>query len=161
MPTTAIKTIYYTKTQSAPISLHPSTKMSTLPTIPAVLIGITRTTALSSSIDLFTGTPYSIAAVLDLHEAPEKYQFSLSNLGTVLYALHPRPRILGTGTAIEAEMVEEIESVWGEHVGRVEGRCCWVALSKTHGRPGPPPPGIGEEVMRQLDAVFRPEVKHS
>lgn len=33
-----------------------------------------------------------------------------------------------------------------------------VKLSKTHGQPGPPPPGIAEEVMKQLDGVFRPGI---
>lgn len=148
------------------------------PSIPAVLVGVTRATALDSSLTLFDGTPYYVAAVLDSSEASKDYHNSPRNLGLVLYALHPRPQILVTGTAIDAETVAAIQPVWDEHRGMVAGKSCWIAvcsgtlhvrideladpkvkLSKTHGQPGPPPPGIGEEVMKQLDAVFRPEVK--
>lgn len=68
-------------------------------------------------------------------ESHPAYRFSPANLGTVLYALHPRPRILVTGTAVDGEIVESIESVWREYVKKVgeeegegEGRCCWVVV---------------------------------
>lgn len=100
----------------------------TSPSIPAVFIGITRKTALDSSINLLSGTPYYVAAVLDTTKAPQEYRFTPQNLGTVLYALHPRPRILVTGTALD-ETVASIERVWKEHVERLEGgESCWVAV---------------------------------
>lgn len=98
------------------------------PSIPAVLIGVTRATALNSSLTLFEGTPYYVAAVLDTSEAPKGYLFEPQNLGTVLYALHPRPQILVTGTAIDANTLATIEPVWEEHLGRVDEKSCRVAV---------------------------------
>ncbi|KXT10394.1 hypothetical protein AC579_1200 [Pseudocercospora musae] len=126
--------------------------------IAVVAIGMTRHTALQIS-SIFDNTPYYVAAVLDFAEAPEQYRFSPQNLGAVLYSLKPRPRALVTGTAVDEETVRSIEPVWEDYKARLgqDGirRSCWVALSRFHGQPGPPPPGIADEIMRQLDAAFR------
>ena len=82
--------------------------------ISAVIIGVHRSTAIESSA-AFNDTPYRLTAVLDLHESPERYQYSPQNLGTVLHSIHPRPRILITGTAVE-RIVPEARVVWEEYV---------------------------------------------
>jgi hypothetical protein len=88
--------------------------MSKADQIPAVIIGVHRSTAIASSA-AFQGTPYHLGAVLDLFESPEDYQYSSRNLGAVLHALHPRPRILITGTAVE-KIVPEVNAVWEQYV---------------------------------------------
>lgn len=107
--------------------------MTTKPTIPVVTVGITRHTAVLSA-DLFAGTPYYLAAVLDLTESPKAHQYSPQNLGTVLHALFPRARALVCGTAVGEEILEEIKPVWEGYVNgmlREEGggSSCWAAVS--------------------------------
>ncbi|KAK5747123.1 hypothetical protein LTR17_000256 [Elasticomyces elasticus] len=129
--------------------------------IPIVAIGITRSHALATSTAL-TGTPYHLAAVLDLSESPPPYQFSPQNLGAVLWALHPRLLGLVTGTAVSRKDLEGIKPVWEEYVQDalevsdtgVRGRGCWIALSEWHATTGPPPQGWEKEILRQLDEVF-------
>ena len=88
--------------------------MSQTEHIPAVIIGVHRSTAIASSA-AFEGTPYKLVAVLDLFESQGDYQYSPQNLGAVLHALHPRPRILITGTAVE-RIVPEVRAVWEGYV---------------------------------------------
>ena len=88
--------------------------MSQSQSIPAIVIGVHRSTAIKTA-DVFEGTPYHVAAVLDLTESPSRYQYTQQNLGAVLYALHPRPQIMITGTAV-ANIVPEVQSVWDEYV---------------------------------------------
>lgn len=111
--------------------------MAASDSIPVVLIGVTRHTALFAQ-NAFVGTSYRVAAVLDSTESPKPYQYSVANLGVVLHALHPRPRVLVTGTAVGGEMLEEIDGVWREYVegalreeaDRGKGKAtCWVAVS--------------------------------
>ena len=82
--------------------------------VSAVIIGVHRSTAVASSA-AFVGTPYQLVAVLDLLESPEQYQYNPQNLGAVLHALHPRPRILITGTAVE-RIVPDVKAAWEEYV---------------------------------------------
>ncbi|KAK3648233.1 hypothetical protein LTR56_007645 [Elasticomyces elasticus] len=128
------------------------------PSIPLIAIGITRPHALATSTAL-TGSPYHLAAVLDLTETPSAYQFSPQNLGAVLWALHPRPLGLVTGTAVSSQDLEGIKPVWEEYVRDAlevdGGKGCWVKLSDWHATTGPPPPGWEKEILRQLDEVFR------
>jgi hypothetical protein len=91
--------------------------MSTTTLVPAVIIGVHRSTAIASSA-AFEGTPYQLVAVLDLFDSPEQYQYNAQNLGAVLHALHPRPRILITGTAVQ-RIVPEVKAVWEEYVEKV------------------------------------------
>ena len=86
--------------------------MSQSESILAIIIGVHRKTALDTA-NAFEGTPYQIVAVLDITESPSQYQYSQQNLGAVLYALHPRPRILITGTAV-ARIVPEAKAIWDE-----------------------------------------------
>jgi hypothetical protein len=85
--------------------------------VSAVIIGVHRSTAVASSA-AFDGTSYRLAAILDLFESPEQYQYNAQNLGAVLHALHPRPRILITGTAVE-RIVPEVKAVWQEYVSQM------------------------------------------
>jgi hypothetical protein len=91
--------------------------MSITTLVPAVIIGVHRSTAIASSA-AFEGTPYQLVAVLDLFESPGQYQYNPQNLGAVLHALHPRPRILITGTAV-GQIVPEVKAVWEEYVEKV------------------------------------------
>lgn len=61
------------------------------------------------------------------------------------------------GRVVGLRYVVVIFRVVGER-GMGMGADFEVKLSKTHGQPGPPPPGIAEEVMKQLDGVFRPGI---
>lgn len=142
-----------------------------------VAIGVNRSVALSTG-PLFSASnaahpnsrPYRCAAVLDFVETAEPYRFSGHNLGAVLHNLHPRPQALITGTAVSEDVVKELEPVWGAYVrdvikkeaaesedswSKTDGKTCWVQMHKTHGAPGPPPPGALEECLRQLDEAFR------
>jgi hypothetical protein len=124
--------------------------------IPIVIIGITRDTATRTAETFFVGTPYRLNAILDETESPEEYQYSAANLGIVLNALHPRPRALVTGTAIPDVLLPEISKAWEAFLENWGVDGVWVALSKTHASTGPPPPGTGEEMMRQLNEKFGP-----
>ena len=79
-----------------------------------VLIGGYRGVALSTANEL-KGTPYQISAALDVMDSPDEYKYSAQNLGAVLHALHPRPRVLVTGTALE-RIVPEVRPVWEKYV---------------------------------------------
>lgn len=104
--------------------------------IPAVIIGVHRSTAVETAA-IFEGTPYQVAAVLDLHESPEQHQYNPQNLGTVLHALHPRPRILVSGTAVE-RIVPDVRAVWDEYVAKMlraendDKRAVYVAVSRCY-----------------------------
>lgn len=124
--------------------------------IPVVMIGITRDTALATGDTFFQSTPYNVAAALDCTESPVQCQYSPANLAVVLNALHPRPRALITGTAVQDDLLPSIEQAWKDYVEGWGIDGVWVALSKTHPSTGPPPPGTGEELMRQLDEKFGP-----
>lgn len=101
--------------------------------VSAIIIGVHRSTAVASSA-AFEGTPYQLVAVLDLFESPEQYQYSPQNFGVILHALHPRPRILITGTAVE-RIVPEVKAVWDEYVDKIlkveseDKRAIYVAVS--------------------------------
>ena len=105
--------------------------------IPALIIGVHRLTAIASAA-AFVGTPYHLVAVLDLFESPEQYQYSAQNLGTVLHALYPRPRILISGTAVE-KIVPEIRAVWKRYVEEIlekeseDQRTVYVPVSPSDG----------------------------
>ncbi|KAK4565776.1 hypothetical protein LTR86_003625 [Recurvomyces mirabilis] len=134
--------------------------------IPIIAIGKTRATALALS-SFFSApgkeTPYYLAAVLDMTESPEEYQFSAKNFGAALWAMHPRPRAVVCGLAVGEEFLGVVEGVWGEFVrealldgeGEGKGSGGVVALHRWHPTTGPPPPGLEEELLRQLDALFR------
>jgi hypothetical protein len=102
--------------------------------IPVIVIGVNRSTAVQTA-SIFDNTPYYVAAIVDLNESPEQYQYSTQNLGTVLHALYPRPRVLVTGTAVE-RIVPGARKVWDEYVEgtlRVEdidgGKAVYVPVS--------------------------------
>ncbi|KAH6651789.1 hypothetical protein BKA67DRAFT_537645 [Truncatella angustata] len=122
--------------------------------IPVVVVGITRDTALAVGKTFFVDTPYFVSAALDLTESPAPFQYSPANLAVVLNALHPRPRALVTGTAVPDDMLHGIVQVWNDYVANWKVDGVWVALSKTHPSTGPPPPGTGEEMMKQLGEKF-------
>ncbi|KAK5166588.1 uncharacterized protein LTR77_008131 [Saxophila tyrrhenica] len=127
------------------------------PAIPVVTVGVHRSTVVATS-SIFAGTPFSQTAIMDLKESPEQYRYSAHNLGVVLHALHPRPQVLVTGTAV-GELVDEVERVWDEYVEgvlKVEGveKAAYVPLSDFHSSDGPPPPGTVEYLMDKLQETF-------
>lgn len=82
-----------------------------------VVIGYHRSVIEEGMVQAFADTPtFNISAILDLEESPHSLQYSPQNLAVVLNALHPRPRVLITGTAILDEMLPEIESTWSKYV---------------------------------------------
>lgn len=106
------------------------------PTIPLITIGITRAVAISVSKAL-SGTPYYVAAALDQTESPAPYQFTAHNLVLILHALHPRPRAIVTGTAVDEEVMAAVEGAWEEYRKGVleteqDSRGVWVAVSFRH-----------------------------
>lgn len=104
--------------------------------IPAVIIGVHRSTAIASGT-AFNGTAYRLVAALDLFESPKQYQYNAGNLGAVLYALHPRPRILISGTAV-GRIVPEVKAVWKEYAEKAlraeseDERAVFVPVSLRH-----------------------------
>jgi len=74
--------------------------------ISIVALGVYRHVAASLSAP-FLNTPYRVAASLDLKSEPVEFTYTTHNLGVVLRALEPRPRVLITGLAITKEMTEE------------------------------------------------------
>lgn len=127
----------------------------TQPAIHAVAIGINRSVA-ETTVELFRGTPYVVAAVLDKAESPEALQYSPHNLAVVLNALYPRPRILVTGTAVPDDMLPAVEEAWSEYVERWQvDDGLWVAMSKKFPDPwAPPPPGAMEDLLETLNQKF-------
>jgi len=106
--------------------------MSSRPTIPLVLIGVTRTTALHTA-NAFAGTPYYVSAALDKTESPVAYQLSNHNLSVVLHASHPRPRGIITGTAVTGDELRLVERAWEEYKDGIlvsrNQTGVWVAIS--------------------------------
>lgn len=125
-------------------------------TIHIVAIGYHRSFIETGMVQAFADTPiFQISAILDLEESPNPLQYSPQNLAVVLNALHPRPQILITGTAILDEMLPGIESTWSGYVKQWAVDGLWLAMSKTHPSPGaPPPPGAMEHVMATLQEKF-------
>lgn len=121
-----------------------------------VAIGYHRSFIEQGMAQAFKDTPiFKISAILDLEESPHSLQYSPQNLAVVLNALHPRPRVLITGTAILDEMLPGIESTWSNYIKQWTVDGLWLAMSKTHPSPGaPPPPGAMEHVMTILQEKF-------
>ena len=94
---------------------------NTQKSVPLVLIGGHRSVAISTQ-EFLKDTPYTVAAVLDVFDAADDHKYSAQNLSAVLHALHPRPRVLVTGTALE-HLVPEVRQVWERYVQmlRAEG----------------------------------------
>ncbi|KAK5124080.1 hypothetical protein LTR85_002277 [Meristemomyces frigidus] len=129
------------------------------PTIPLVLIGVTRQVALSTSA-ILAGTPYYAVAALDKTESPPPYQFSSQNLGVVLHTLHPRPQGVVTGSAVSQEIMDAVQKAWEEYsTGVLEKEGVtgkWIKLSDWYAAENqPPPPGLEKELMRRLDEAFK------
>ena len=65
---------------------------------------------------LFVSTPYRMAAILDLMQDPPSVRYSAQNLYTVLFSVHPRPKVFITGAAISRAMTAESITVWDGYV---------------------------------------------
>ena len=89
--------------------------MSLQPIIPVVALGVYRHVA-ATTVDLFAGTPYTMAAILDLNSEPAAFQYTPHNFGVVLQALIPRPQVFVTGARISEEMTRESIGVWEDYV---------------------------------------------
>ena len=84
-----------------------------------VALGVYRHVAESMG-PLFAETPFQTAAILDLKQEPESVRYSPHNMATILYSLHPRPKVFITGAAISQEMTDESIKVWDEYVERTK-----------------------------------------
>ncbi|KAL9608914.1 MAG: hypothetical protein Q9167_006270 [Letrouitia subvulpina] len=62
------------------------------------------------------GTHFYAIAIMDLTQEPESVRYSPSNMKTVLFNLHPRPKVFITGAAISPEITQESIAVWDEYV---------------------------------------------
>lgn len=83
--------------------------------IPIVALGVYRNVA--ATLDpLFSDTPFRMTAILDLNQEPESVRYSPQNLMTVLFNLHPRPKVFITGAAISPHMTAESINVWDSYV---------------------------------------------
>ena len=79
--------------------------------ISVVGLGVYRHVAVSTDTT-FEGTPYRMAAVLDLTNDTETFRYTPHNLGAVLHTLVPRPQVFVTGAAISEAMTNESIAVW-------------------------------------------------
>ncbi|KAL4958083.1 hypothetical protein BDW69DRAFT_126937 [Aspergillus filifer] len=149
--------------------------------IPIVFFGYKRFVAIKFMPPLFSGTPYVMTSSLDQVSSREEFRYTPHNLGVVLETLHPRPRALIIGIAIDPKFCEEMRVVWESYVENVlnvedrdgymaagkktgwEGKSAFVPLPYTHfvdpTKNMRPPANFGweDEMFRQLDGVFRPE----
>ena len=83
--------------------------------IPIVALGVYRNVA--ATLDpLFADTPFRMTAILDLKQDPKSVRYSPQNLMTVLFNLHPRPRVFITGAAISQAMTAESINIWDTYV---------------------------------------------
>ena len=57
-----------------------------------------------------------MTAILDLKQDPPSVRYSAQNLWTVLFNLHPRPKVFITGAAISHAMTAESITVWDSYV---------------------------------------------
>ena len=65
--------------------------------------------------ECFTSTPYRLTAFIDLTGEPEAFRYDAHNLGVVLRALHPRPKVFVIGAAISPEMAQESKRVFEKY----------------------------------------------
>ncbi|KAL9606516.1 MAG: hypothetical protein Q9179_000302 [Wetmoreana sp. 5 TL-2023] len=83
--------------------------------VPIVAFGADR--KIAASMDpLFVDTPFRLTAVPDLLQEPESVRYTPQNLMTVLFNLHPRPRVFITGPALSQSMTAEAIGVWEAYV---------------------------------------------
>ncbi|KAL8725675.1 MAG: hypothetical protein Q9181_006322 [Wetmoreana brouardii] len=87
----------------------------TIEIIPVVAFGADRNIAASMD-PLFVDTPFRLTAVPDLLQEPESVRYTPQNLMTVLFNLHPRPRVFITGPALSQSMTAEAIDVWDAYV---------------------------------------------
>ncbi|KAK1506019.1 hypothetical protein CTAM01_03354 [Colletotrichum tamarilloi] len=87
--------------------------------IPVVVIGLGRGRGISDIPPIFENPPYHVAACMDLTEVDEEYRYSPHNLGIILHNLHPRPRALLIGIAVDPSYTQPVERVWNEYVEKV------------------------------------------
>ncbi|KXH29761.1 hypothetical protein CSIM01_05527 [Colletotrichum simmondsii] len=142
--------------------------------VPVVVIGLGRGRGISDIPPIFENTPYYVAACMDLTEVDEEYRYSPHNLGVILHNLHPRPRALLIGIAVDPSYTQPVERVWNEYVEKVlkiekndsrgwqENVC--VSLPRTHFVDPKKPETWSEvrstwqkEMFRQLDGAFLPK----
>ena len=88
------------------------------PGISIVALGVYRHVAATMSTT-FQGTPFHMAAILDLMSEPQVFNYNSHNLGVVLHTLEPRPQVFITGAAITESMTNESIRVWDEYVKKL------------------------------------------
>ncbi|KAL8826850.1 MAG: hypothetical protein Q9170_007248 [Blastenia crenularia] len=100
-----------------PATLEPSTMAALPPSpiIPIVALGVYRHVAATMD-PLFNNSPFRMTAIMDLAQNPASVRYTPENMATVLYNLHPRPKVFITGAAISRQMTEESIAVWSSYV---------------------------------------------
>lgn len=81
-----------------------------------VALGVYRHVAASMET-MFQGTPYHLAAIIDLKSQPEVFTYTAHNLGVLLHCLEPRPQVFITGLMISKDMTKEAADVWEKYLG--------------------------------------------
>lgn len=84
-------------------------------TISIVALGVYRDVAAHMD-SLFVDPPFRISAILDLKQDPKSVRYSPQNLMTVLFNLHPRPKVFIIGAAIPGGMTAESITVRNDYV---------------------------------------------
>jgi hypothetical protein len=88
------------------------------PGIGIIALGVYRHVAATMSTT-FDGTPFYMAAILDLMSEPHAFNYNPHNLGVVLHTVEPRPQVFITGAAISEGMTTESIAVWNDYVEKL------------------------------------------
>lgn len=87
--------------------------------VSVLVIGWERKNGVKIMPALFESTPYTMTAFLDIMESRQPHRYSSHNLGAVLDSLHPRPRALVVGPAVDPALNTDLEIVWSNYVREV------------------------------------------
>lgn len=145
---------------SSPFSMALTTQD---PMYPIVALGVYRHVAASMD-PLFVGTPFRMTAIMDTMQEPKSVRYSPHNMATVLFNLHPRPKVFITGAAISRQMTHESIHVWNAYVQETKEKNTFVinvsrpaatypSLSLTNSQLCDDPPPHGDwasHIMRRL-----------
>ncbi|KAL8972206.1 MAG: hypothetical protein Q9197_002896 [Variospora fuerteventurae] len=128
---------------SSPLSMALTTQD---PMYPIVALGVYRHVAASMD-PLFVGTPFRMTAIMDTMQEPKSVRYSPHNMATVLFNLHPRPKVFITGAAISRQMTHESIHVWNAYVQETKEKNTFVINLCDD----PPPHGDwASHIMRRL-----------
>ncbi|KAL2038679.1 hypothetical protein N7G274_008437 [Stereocaulon virgatum] len=118
--------------------------------IPVVALGVFRNVAAAMD-GPFAKTPFRMVAILDIMTKPTEIQYNPHNFATVLYNLHPRPKVFITGAAIDEAMTAESITVWESYVRETKETDTYVINLNRELMPG------GDwmtHIMKKLEARY-------